>query len=663
MKEGKEAINIVWQALFPVKFSENEYAEIVFDEGDKVFKYAYHVQSLEELESFVEEYNGRINIAICPNTREPKKIERRTGKEAVRRQKAILLDIEDPDKHELTSPQKVRELIRKVVNAFPESLRKAGYYSAYTGGGGQICILLSRWIEGGEIDIVYEWLREQLKGIRYIDSKSFNYGQPQRLIGTVNVKYGVKTFIYKVNERVEPLDVDRILATWTARQELENYVSNQIDENRGRIKNLREAINEIKRKIRFKDLGFDGENCGDYTKLLCPFHEENNPSFIVYHNEEGDLGIDYHDEEYYDIIKFYQKIYEKDFITAVRELAQKAGIKLVFSKEEKKKIEKEQALANFDPYEYLSEELRIVSAVRYRINGEYWFDIFVENREGETVRLSTSLFKILEPKYALRLFGSHTGFKPAPLPEKAKEEAWERVLDTLFEISDKDEDDFDRSELPWEAEELKRIIREAPATDYMPDFLPSKSRYVKFYDADTGTVFVSLTALLRRAKVYPSLERMNIRKVSELLRLIGARPDKLYKDGYEVRVWRLPEGDWRITDTTDTSDTTTDSYSVGVKNIDRVSSDGITDTTDTIFTEKTGIEKTEKNQSEVSADMSEVYGDNGQSTDTNNFETDFKNEETVESQVLENTDTTDTNFRREVSELSDDDWDVDEIPF
>ena len=202
---------------------------------------------------------------------------------------------------------------------------------------------------------------------------------------------------------------------------------------------------------------------------------------MIYHDPKGELGIDYHEEEYYDVIKAYQEIYGKSFIEAVRALAQVAGVKLVFSKEEKKRIEKEQALAEFDPYAYITDELKIRGIIRYRRDGEYFFDFSVENREGEVVPLSVPLFKLLDYKYALKLFGAHTGYKPDPLPERAKEEAWERVIDAFFETYEKAED-FDRSEAQWEAEELIKIIKEGPATDNVEDFLHSKSRYVKFYD-------------------------------------------------------------------------------------------------------------------------------------------------------------------------------------
>ena len=78
MKSGKEAINIVWQTLFPVKgFSEGEYVEIVYDNGDKNFRFACHVRSLGELLRFAEENNGKVNVAICPNTRKPQAVDNR----------------------------------------------------------------------------------------------------------------------------------------------------------------------------------------------------------------------------------------------------------------------------------------------------------------------------------------------------------------------------------------------------------------------------------------------------------------------------------------------------------------------------------------------------------------------------------------------------------
>jgi len=670
--KGKEAINIVWQTLFPVKaFSERERVEIVFDDRNKQFKYALHVETLEELEGFISEYNGQVNIAICPNTREPKKFTRRTGKEAVKRQKSILLDIEDPDKHELTSPQRVREIIREVAQLLPENIRQAVKFSAYTGGGGQLCIELSRWAEAGEISIIYEWLKRRLKNIKYIDPKSFNYGQPQRLIGTINVKYGVETFIYKVNPQVKPLEVDLILSTWTAEQELENYTANQIDENKGKITNLREAIEEIKKKVRIKDLGFTGEEYGDYTSMLCPFHEESNPSFVVYQNEDGDLAIDFHDDdgsgrgEYYDIIKFYQKIYEKDFITAVRELAQRAGVKLIFSKEEKERIQKEQALAEFDVDEYIEEQLKITRIVRYRIEGEYHFDFWVENREGEEVPINTvSLFRLQDWKYGLKLFGAHTGYKPERLPRKVEEEAWALVIDGFFERSEKFEGDFDRSALPWEIELLKGILHESPGTDEIGDFILTRSRFVKFYDYEEDRTYININSLIRKLKAYPSFERANIQKVAKLLRRLGATPCKLYKDGYEVRVWELPE-EWRPTPPTEPTE-----GSVGEQSLETQGEEAYTDTT-TVISEKIFSDTTDKNSknaSVVAEETADVLVDKEKSTDTTISEKELGNwGENLETQAQERTDTTPTDssvgsvgkWRQE-----EEDWgDIDEIPF
>jgi len=92
-----------------------------------------------------------------------------------------------------------------------------------------------------------------------------------------------------------------------------------------------ELVKEIKKRIKFKDLigdRFDNEYT-NYEIYHCPFHPpDNTPSFVVYINREYELGIDYHDQETYDVIKLYQRLHNTDFKTAIKELAKIAGINL-----------------------------------------------------------------------------------------------------------------------------------------------------------------------------------------------------------------------------------------------------------------------------------------------------------------------------------------------
>lgn len=566
MREGRN-VYIVFQTLFGVKFPEerpeDEFVEIVYDnivedeEGnigsDRVFNNAYHVTCPEELEAFLERHDGRVNITICQATRRPEKVNTRTGQKHVVRQRAIILDIEDPGNHKSKrKPEEVRKLISEVKEKLPENIRQAIRYEAYTGGGGQLCIALSRWLkndgETNEIEQVYTWLKKQLSHIKFIDPTSFNYAQPQRLIGTVNVKWGVRTFFFDINENAKPLDVDEIIAYCKAEQEIEQYTATRIEENKGKIKNLREAIKEIKKRVRFSDLGITGKNYGNYSSVNCPFHKpDNKPSFVIYHNPDGDLAIDYHNDERYDVIKFYETFYCKSFIEAIKELSEKVGIRLAYNKEAKREIEKETALNNFDPYEYIKEELKIKEIVRFRIGAEYHFDFVVENRDGEEIEIkNVPLFKLFNYGWALKYIGASTGYKPAPLPSKAKEEVWGKVIDAIFDISKKAED-FDRSTIHWEVQELKQIIYEAAGTDNIEDFVLSTSRFVKFFDG--GKVYVSLTALIRRTRLGAVTERITTKSLINLLRFIGAKPTRISKriNGmkYELRVWELPPGDWR----------------------------------------------------------------------------------------------------------------------
>lgn len=78
------------------------------------------------------------------------------------------------------------------------------------------------------------------------------------------------------------------------------------------------------------------ENHGSYYKIHCPFHEERNPSMAVYFNSL--IFRDFHDDENYGIVAFWEKMYDVNKATAISQIADKAGIK--FKKTDKKEFEK-----------------------------------------------------------------------------------------------------------------------------------------------------------------------------------------------------------------------------------------------------------------------------------------------------------------------------------
>ncbi len=71
-----------------------------------------------------------------------------------------------------------------------------------------------------------------------------------------------------------------------------------------------------------------GQTSGNLSKLYCPFHEETNPSMAFYENELFDVFKDFHDDQSYNLITFWEKLYGVSKSTAITQIAEKAGIPL-----------------------------------------------------------------------------------------------------------------------------------------------------------------------------------------------------------------------------------------------------------------------------------------------------------------------------------------------
>lgn len=126
----------------------------------------------------------------------------------------------------------------------------------------------------------------------------------------------------KIYELVDKLKIKKI-------QKETKKIERKLEKNRKKFKNLKDLIHEIKKRVSFRELMPEhfAKSYFNYEIYHCPFHPPDvHPSFAVYRNEY-EYGIDFHDNESYDVIAFYQKKEECDFISALKELSKFAGIK------------------------------------------------------------------------------------------------------------------------------------------------------------------------------------------------------------------------------------------------------------------------------------------------------------------------------------------------
>ncbi len=554
MELNRETVSIIYEVLFDNKvFKDTEYVEIDYDESDGNYRHAFYVQDLDMLLSMLEPGNGQVNFAIHYTTKRFKTgapIKKRSSKRDAYRCRCVIIDFE-PKKKNLLSPEEFSSLYTALDNyllRYPE-IRKAVALVSYTGGGGQLYIRLSRWIEEGEIQLILDYLKGILKDCPLIDASTFNVAQGQRLIGTYSVKWKTQTsIVHDFRDTVEPLDVDMILKALEIEEEVEIRRTADVEKAGSIIKNLKDVIEEIKRRVKFADLGFSGHYYGTYSKLSCPFHPpDNNPSFVVYHRTKDgrdiDLGYDTHeegDEKYYDVISFYQKVYNKSFIEAVKDLAKKAGIKLTFDKEQARRTRIEVKLQNFDFEGYIRDELGIREITMYKTEQGVNFEFVIEDIYGEQKKAQAHIANIRTFRKAELFFLSYT----YNIPAKVEQEVWDEILRYIITKADRpaNELDYDRQTYYYELEYLEQVIYNAEGTDNLQDFLANKA--TKYFDNESARVYLNVGRLLMKISGSSVIARKSLSHVTELLRKLGATPVRLSGK----LVWILPNTkEWRHT--------------------------------------------------------------------------------------------------------------------
>jgi len=220
----KKVLNVVTGDF---SFARDEFLEVVYDvEGNRNFCLARHVKTFEELEELVRKLYKRCNVCYCPSVRNVPvlKENKRTGEEYVSRLKAIVFDVEDPDEHKdknrAIDPSVVQGWIDVTLKDLSEVFQNATpLYTAYTGGGGQICFVLNAWLSRQEAETLFQFLadffkseREKSNKYKYVDLSALKVAQPLRLIGTRNQTRGVNTFFFEVNENPDPLKADDLFS-------------------------------------------------------------------------------------------------------------------------------------------------------------------------------------------------------------------------------------------------------------------------------------------------------------------------------------------------------------------------------------------------------------------------------------------------------------------
>ena len=228
----------------------------------------------------------------------------------------LVFDLEKPEWHNesnLVPRSDVEALFEDFLKSY-SWLKDYIFYAAWTGRGCQVVCLL----ESRKDATQYKNLAEALKAYfskDYIDKASFGFNRLMRAPFSqrydLNEKHTVEVIYYNPNSKLLP-----DAGLYAICRPTKRYNSKEYDD----------VIEQIKSRARFEDFVTYTSTHGSYSRLLCPFHNERNPSAFVYHNADGEVLVDGHTSEVYDVISFYQAYKNVDFRTAIKELCEKYGI-------------------------------------------------------------------------------------------------------------------------------------------------------------------------------------------------------------------------------------------------------------------------------------------------------------------------------------------------
>ncbi len=187
--------------------------------------------------------------------------------------------------------------------------------------------IMSRFIDvfdrsGKDLLDLKDQLQEEIKDKNYTDSQIKAYSD--------EVNQDVMTFINDRSCARESFEVEDNLTTAKMMQARSSLRPSD-------FKNIEyELLQKVKRTgihtlTLFQGDVKVGQESGNLTKLYCPFHEETNPSMAFYENEMFDVFKDFHDDQTYNLITFWEKLYNVSKSTAISQIAERAGVPLAKS--------------------------------------------------------------------------------------------------------------------------------------------------------------------------------------------------------------------------------------------------------------------------------------------------------------------------------------------
>lgn len=328
----------------------------------------------------------------------------------------------DPDQIDIALIRTWVEIMAKFKNYGVDAVRPI--YSLLTGGGLQVVLAFERKINREETEKLFGLIKKMIGDLTWdqvlenqlgefiavnfeIDKSSADITHVQRCTGTVNQKYDVMArrldvFSYNgdeltlLKERVRTnmqetqydeqrkkyyIDtIENLFIQFTKGLEIalpsinveDNIVTATMQATRTYIKptDLKNIEYDLLQKI--KQANIDpltlmpevrtGPSSGNLTKLYCPFHEESNPSMAFYRNELFDVFKDFHDDETYTLITFWEKLYGVTKSAAISQIAEAAGIKL--GRNERKEY---QSLENDEIIDRLIDKIDTDNFVYYRM--------------------------------------------------------------------------------------------------------------------------------------------------------------------------------------------------------------------------------------------------------------------------------------------------------